>query len=110
MQYYPKRPISVSIAVVLGSIGVFIVFFSTITTFIASAEIKELAQSGLFVLLFSLIQLYILMGMWHMKKMALIVYTALYISILLFGVNHWYSLIMPIFVIAFGYLHYRDMK
>jgi len=110
MQYFTKRPFTVSLAVILGSIGVLIVFATTILSFITLGNQPDIAIAGLSILIFALFQLYILMGLWHMKKIALITYTVLFVAMLLLGVNRWYALIIPIVVLIFGYNHYREMK
>jgi len=99
-----NRPIIITIAVILGMIGAVIGLIGSI------AVIAVVPLVGVFALIISLIQIAILMGLWNMKRWALIVYTVLFvINLFSRDVNFW-VIIIPILVIIFGFLHYKDME
>jgi len=97
-----SRPIIISIAVVLGMIGAVIGVIGSI------AVLAVFPLVGVIALIISLIQIAILMGLWNMKRWALIVYTVLFV-INLFTKDVTFWIIIPILVIIFGFLHFKDM-
>lgn len=98
-----NRPIIISIAVILGMIGAVLGLIASITA------IAVFPLVGVIALIISLIQIAILMGLWNMKRWALIVYTVLFvIDLFTRDVTIW--IILPILVIIFGFLHYKDME
>ena len=97
-----NRPIIITIAVILGMIGAVIGLIGSI------AVIAVFPLVGVIALIISLIQIAILMGLWNMKRWALMVYTVLFV-INLFTTDITFWVIIPILVIIAGFLHYRDM-
>ncbi len=98
-----NRPIIISIAVILGMIGAVLGLIASITA------IAVFPLVGVIALIISLIQIAILIGLWNMKRWALIVYTILFV-INLFTTDITFWIIIPILVIIFGFLHYKDME
>jgi len=98
-----NRPIIITIAVILGMIGAVLGLIASITA------IAVFPLVGVIALIISLIQIAILMGLWNMKRWALIVYTVLFvINLFTRDITIW--IILPILVIIFGFLHYKDME
>ena len=98
-----NRPIIISIAVILGMIGAVLGLIASITA------IAVFPLVGVIALIISLIQIAILIGLWNMKRWALVVYTILFV-INLFTTDITFWIIIPILVIIFGFLHYKDME
>jgi len=98
-----KRPVIISIAVVLGMIGAIFVLIGSIIVMAISPFI------GIITLLIAFFQIAVLAGLWKMKRWALITYTVLFILGLFGGNTQWYNIILPILVIVFGFISYKEM-
>ena len=98
-----RRPIVITIAVILGMIGAILGLIGSI------AALAILPLIGIIMVAVSILQIAILVGLWNMRRWALITYTVLFVVSLFGGNIRWWDIVIPVLVIIFGFLHYREM-
>ncbi len=96
------RPLIITIAVILGMIGAGTAFIFTLFV------VGLIPIVGIIMILFPLIQIAILTGLWRMKRWALIVYTVFF-AIDAITTPPDIFMIIPLLVIIAGFMNYRDM-